>query len=237
MGVIMLNRIQSKLKNLADVKRAKISKKFFKTGPGEYGEGDLFLGIRVPVLRKIAKEYEDVEHEVLKSLLNSPVHEERLLSLFILIRQYQKGSENKKKKIFKFFINNTRFINNWDLVDLSAPNIVGDWLIDKSKNSIYKMAKSKSMWERRISIVATFSFIKNGMFSDTLEITEILLNDKEDLIHKAAGWMLREVGKRDVLILKSFIKEHYANMPRTMLRYAIEKFPEPERQAYLKGNF
>ncbi len=235
--MIMLNTIQRKLKKFADANRANISKKFFKTGPGEYGEGDIFLGIRVPLLRNISKEYEDVESEILKLLLNSPVHEERLLSLFILIRQYQNGTDGKKEKIFKFYINNTRFINNWDLIDISAPHIVGDWLMDKSKKPIYKMAKSKSLWERRISIVATFTFIKHGMFSDTFDITKDLLQDKEDLIHKAAGWMLREVGKRDVLILKSFIKEHYANMPRTMLRYAIEKFPEPERKAYLKGNF
>jgi len=202
---------------------------------GEYGEGDVFVGVTVPELRKLAKEYKTITLKEVKHLLRSPIHEERLLSLFLLIHRYSKGDEPEKKRIFELYLKNTNFINNWDLVDSSAGHIVGAFLFNKSKKPLYDLVKSDNLWERRISIISTFYFIKNNQFSDTLKISKILLPDKEALIHKAVGWMLREVGKRDISIEEPFLKKHYKNMPRTMLRYAIEKFPELKRQLYLKG--
>lgn len=227
--------IQSKLKGLANKKNAEVAQKFFKTGPGEYGEGDIFLGIRVPVLRELAKEYKTITVREAEHLLKSPIHEERLLALFILIRIYSKAEEVIKKTIYELYLKNSKFINNWDLVDSSAEYIVGDFLLDKEKNPLYQLARSKDLWERRISIMSTFCFIKRRQYSETLKVAKTLLNDKEDLIHKAVGWMLREVGKRDLPLEEEFLKEHYKEMPRTMLRYAIEKFPETKRQGYLKG--
>lgn len=227
--------IQSKLRELANKKNAEIAQRFFKTGPGEYGEGDIFLGIRVPVLRKFAKEYQTITVEEAEHLLKSPIHEERLVSLFILIRIYSKGDEIVKKGIYELYLSNTRFINNWDLVDSSAEHIVGNFLQEKEKNPIYRLARSKNLWERRIAIISTFCFIKRGHYSETLKISKILLKDKEDLIHKAVGWMLREVGKRNLPLEEEFLKDHYKEMPRTMLRYTIERFPELKRQRYLKG--
>ena len=228
-------KIQAKLRGLAKKENAEIAQRFFKTGPGEYGEGDKFLGIRVPVLRKLAKEYQAISVEEAEKLLKSPIHEERLLALFILIRIYSKGAEPVKKRIYDLYLDNTEFINNWDLVDTSAEHIVGHFLLDKRKGPLYGLAKSKNLWERRISIMATFCFIKCQKYSDTLKISEVLLHDKEDLIHKAVGWMLREVGKRNPPLEEEFLKAHYKDMPRTMLRYAIERFPESKRQRYLKG--
>jgi len=227
--------IQSKLKGLANKKNAEIAQKFFKTGPGEYGEGDIFLGIRVPVLRELAKEYQTITIEETGHLLKSPIHEERLLALFILIRIYSKAEEVIKKAIYGLYLKNTKFINNWDLVDASAEYIVGDFLLGKGKNPLYQLAGSQNIWERRISIMSTFCFIKRRQYSETLKIAKTLLNDKEDLIHKAVGWMLREVGKRDLSLEEEFLQANYKEMPRTMLRYAIEKFPETKRQGYLKG--
>ena len=227
--------IQSKLKGLANKKNAEVAQRFFKTGPGEYGEGDIFLGIRVPVLRRLAKEYQTITVREAEHLLKSPIHEERLLALFILIRIYSKAEEIIKKAIYELYLKNSKFINNWDLVDSSAEYIVGDFLLDKEKNPLYQLARSKNLWERRISIMSTFCFIKHRQYSETLKVAKTLLNDKEDLIHKAVGWMLREVGKRDLSLEEEFLKEHYKEMPRTMLRYAIEKFPETKRQGYLKG--
>ena len=227
--------IQSKLKGLANKKNAEVAQRFFKTGPGEYGEGDIFLGIRVPVLRELAKEYQTITVKEAEHLLKSPIHEERLLALFILIRIYSKAEEVIKKAIYELYLKNTKFINNWDLVDSSAEYIVGDFLLDKGKNPLYQLARSKNLWERRISIMSTFCFIKRRQYSETLKVANTLLNDKEDLIHKAVGWMLREVGKRDLSLEEEFLKAHYKEMPRTMLRYAIEKFPETKRQGYLKG--
>jgi 3-methyladenine DNA glycosylase AlkD len=226
---------QSKLRELANKKNAEVAQRFFKTGPGEYGEGDRFLGIRVPVLRKLAREYQTIAVEEAEHLLKSPIHEERLLSLFILIRIYSKGGEAVKKEIYELYLNNTKFINNWDLVDASAEHIVGNFLFNKGKKPIYRLAKSKDLWERRISIMSTFYFIKQGQYSETLKIAKILLHDNEDLIHKAVGWMLREIGKRNLPSEEEFLKKHYKEMPRTMLRYAIERFPESKRQRYLKG--
>jgi 3-methyladenine DNA glycosylase AlkD len=230
-----VHTIKSKLRKLANKKNAEIAQRFFKTGPGEYGEGDKFLGIRVPVLRKLAKEYQTTTVEEAEHLLKSPIHEERLLSLFILINIYSKGEEAVKKGIYKLYLNNSRFINNWDLVDTSAEHIVGNFLINKGKNPIYRLAKSEDLWERRISIISTFYFIKQGQYSETMKISKVLLHDNEDLIHKAVGWMLREVGKRNLPLEEEFLKKYYKEMPRTMLRYAIEMFPEPKRLRYLKG--
>ena len=230
-----VKEIQKKLKGLGKKEKAKKHQRFFKTGPGEYGEGDVFIGVTVPELRKLAKEYKTIGINEIKQLLKSEIHEERLLSLFLLIHRYSKGDEPEKKRIYELYLKNTKFINNWDLVDSSAGHIVGAFLFDKSKKPLYDLVKSNNLWKRRISIISTFYFIKRNQFSDTLKISKILLSDKEDLIHKAVGWMLREIGKRNMSIEEDFLKKHYKNMPRTMLRYAIEKFPESKRQRYLKG--
>jgi 3-methyladenine DNA glycosylase AlkD len=231
----LLEEIQKKLKGFGNKEKAKKHQRFFKTGPGEYGEGDVFIGVTVPELRKLAKEYKTIGPNKIKQLLRSPIHEERLLSLFLLIHRYAKGDEPEKKRIYELYLKNAKFINNWDLVDSSAGHIVGAFLFDKNKKPLYDLVKSDNLWERRISIISTFYFIKRNQFSDTLKISKILLSDKEDLVHKAVGWMLREVGKRDISVEENFLKKHYKNMPRTMLRYAIEKFPESKRQRYLKG--
>lgn len=216
-------------------KQAIILQRFFKTGKGEYGEGDVFYGIKVPVLRSIAKQFRDLSLSDLKLLISSKVHEERLIAAFILVDQFKKGDEKKRKLIFNFYIKNRHGINNWDLVDLSAPQIIGEYLLDKEKDLLYKFAHSNKLWEKRIAVLSTFTFIRNHFFEDTLNICEILLNDKHDLIHKAAGWMLREVGKRDLAAEEEFLQKNYKIMSRTMLRYAIEKFPEKKRKAYLAG--
>jgi 3-methyladenine DNA glycosylase AlkD len=227
--------IQIELKILENKQQAEILKKFFKTGPGEYGEGDLFLGIKVPVLRKISQKYQNIELEEIKEILYSPIHEHRMLALFILILIYNKGDYITKKKIYKLYLQSTQFINNWDLVDCSAEHIVGSFLFNRDKTTLYTLAKSKILWERRISVIATFYFIKHHTFSETLKIAEILIKDQHDLIHKAVGWMLREIGKRDLSCEENFLKKHYQYMPRTMLRYALEKFPKEKRGKYLKG--
>jgi 3-methyladenine DNA glycosylase AlkD len=227
--------IQERLRHLADEEKAEVLKRFFKTGPGEYGEGDVFLGLAVPQLRKLAGEYLGIRSVQLKSLIRSPVHEERMLALLILIRQYREGHEGKRKQIHTFYLSHSKFVNNWDLVDLSAPLIVGDFLLHRNRKTIYALVCSSCLWERRMAVLATFAFIKNGEFSDTLTLAEKLLFDKEDLIHKAVGWMLREVGKRDVGAEEGFLRAHYRKMPRTMLRYAIEKFAPSRRKLYLKG--
>jgi 3-methyladenine DNA glycosylase AlkD len=231
-----MKTIKNRLEQLASPETAEILQKFFKTGPGEYGEGDIFIGVRVPDLRKLAKEFQDIAFSDVLALLASSIHEERFLALLILIRNYAGGDEITKKKIYDLYLENRSSINSWDLVDGSAHLIVGAFLLDKDKAPLYRLAKSQNLWERRIAIVSTFHFIKNNRFRETLEIANILLTDTEDLIHKAVGWMLREVGKRDMAAEETFLKKHYKKMPRTMLRYAIEKFPEPKRQGYLKGN-
>ncbi len=189
----------------------------------------------MPELRKLANEYKTIPLKEVKHLLRSPIHEERLLSLFLLIHRYSNGDESEKERIYELYLKNTKFINNWDLVDSSAGHIVGAFLFGKNKKPLYDLVKSENLWERRISIISTFYFIKRNQFADTIKIATILLSDKEDLIHKAVGWMLREVGKRDISTEEKFLKNYYQNMPRTMLRYAIEKFPEAKRQQYLKG--
>lgn len=230
----LLNNLKKEIKKAAKPKQAKILQRFFKTGKGEYGEGDIFLGIKVPIQRKIAKKYNNLSLVDLKKLINSKIHEHRLIALFVLIDQYKRGDKQKEKKIFNFYLKNIKYINNWDLVDLSAPNIVGCFLLDKERDVLYRLAKSKNLWQRRIAIVSTFTFIRNQQFNDTLEISRILLSDKYDLIHKAVGWMLREVGKRDQKIEEKFLNKYYQKMPRTILRYAIEKFSPMKRRLYLR---
>ncbi|HCY75471.1 MAG: DNA alkylation repair protein [Ignavibacterium sp.] len=232
MSLIEIRKAILKQRNTA---QAIVLQRFFKTGKGEYGEGDIFYGIKVPEQRIIAKQFKDLPLDDLKILLLSKVHEERLISAFILVDQYEKGDDKKKKSIFDFYLKNRKGINNWDLVDLSSPKIIGAYLIDKEKDLLYKFAHSKDLWEKRIAILSTFTFIRHGWFDDTLNISGILLNDKHDLIHKAVGWMLREIGNRDIQSEEEFLIKHYKTMPRTMLRYAIEKFPEQKRKAYLKG--
>ncbi len=227
--------IRKRLRDLEDREKAKILRKFFKTGPGQYGEGDLFLGIPVPRLRKLCRECGDMPLGEVEVLLKSPVHEERLLALLILIRQYNGQDESGKKRIYTLYLKSTRWINNWDLVDLSAPNIVGDYLMGRNRKTLYELVHSLVLWERRIAILATFRFIKEQQLDDTLRISEALLRDKEDLIHKAVGWMLREVGKRDLVAEEAFLKRNCKLMPRTMLRYAIERFPAAKRKLYMKG--
>jgi 3-methyladenine DNA glycosylase AlkD len=232
MGLSEIRKEILKHKNPA---QALILQRFFKTGKGEYGEGDRFYGIKVPVQRTIAKQFKELPLEDLKVLMNSKVHEERLIAAFILVDQYKMGDEKKKKIIFDFYLTNRKGINNWDLVDLSAPKIVGEYLLYKEKDVLYKFARSKDLWEKRIAILSTQTFIREHFFEDALKISAILLNDKHDLIHKAVGWMLREIGNRDLQTEEEFLKKHYKLMPRTMLRFAIEKFPELKRKAYLKG--
>ncbi len=227
-----VQNIQRKLQELGSREKAKVLQRFFKTGPGEYGEGDVFVGVKVPELRKLAKEYKKITVKEVKQLLRSAIHEERLLALFILVRKYSKGNEAEKKRIYELYLKNTQFINSWDLVDSSAHHIIGAFLVDKSKEPLYSLAKSMNLWERRISIISTFNFIKHDKYAETLKISEILLTDEQDLIHKAVGWMLREIGKRHMPTEEKFLRKHYKRMPRTMLRYAIEKFPEDKRQGY-----
>ena len=225
---------QQHLRSLGSPEQAVNLARFFKTGPGEYGEGDHFIGVKVPVIRKVAKEFKSLPLAEAECLLHSEIHEERLLALVILVGQFEKANNATRKSIYDLYLANTEHINNWDLVDLSAPKIVGRHLETRSRRPLYRLAKSASLWERRISIVATGWFIWRDDFADTLKIAEKLLGDQEDLIHKAVGWMLREVGKRDEAALVEFLDEHCPVMPRTMLRYAIEKFPEKKRQSYLK---
>lgn len=228
----MLNLLKQDLRKLKNLKKAKDLQRFFKTAKGEYGEGDIFLGITVPKLREIAKKYYSLDIKQLKKLIDSRIHEERMIALFILINKYK--TTDHKKIIFHFYLKNTKNINNWDLVDLSAPNIVGTHLLDKDRSILYKLIRSDNLWERRIAVLACFAFIKNNQFQDALKISKILLKDKHDLIHKAVGWMLREIGKRNFKTENEFLKKYYKIMPRTMLRYAIEKFPENLRKSYLK---
>lgn len=229
-----LKKIQEEIMGLKNKKQQEILQRFFKTGPGEYAEGDIFFGLKVPQIRSIAKNYYHLSQGELDILLESKIHEFRFVALVILCEKFKKGSEIEKKEIFNFYIKNAKNINNWDLVDVSSPKIVGEYLLDKDKKILYKLAKSKNLWERRIAIVSTFSFIRNNNYKDTILISKILLDDKHDLIHKACGWMLREAGKKDEKVLKDYLEKHKSKMPRTMLRYAIEKFPNNIRIRYLK---
>lgn len=227
------NDAQKKLKTLSSPELAESATRFFKTGPGQYGEGDIFIGIKVPILRSVSREFKNLPLEDIEILLSSPIHEERHLALMILVLQVAKSDDTQRKAAFNFYLRNTRFINNWDLVDCSAPHIVGGYLRDKTRKPLFELTLSTCLWERRIAIVSTQHFIRNGDLGETLAISRKLLKDKEDLIHKAAGWMLREVGKKDQAVLEAFLDQHGPAMPRTMLRYAIERFPPEIRQAYL----
>jgi 3-methyladenine DNA glycosylase AlkD len=229
-------QIIDELKVLGNSEIAEHSQRFFKTGAGEYGEGDVFLGIRVPIVRKCIKEHFTISLQDTLDLLKSPYHEARLLALLILVKKYSSSKTRAEKKaIYQAYLKHTEFINNWDLVDSSAGHIVGAYLFLKNRKPLFRLVSSKSIWERRIGVMATFYFIRRDDFLDTLTIAELLLKDGEDLINKAVGWMLREVGNRNLKKEESFLNKHYKDMPRTMLRYAIEKLPERKRLAYLYG--
>lgn len=230
----MLDRLKSDMLQLANPEKAVILARFFKTGKGEYGEGDTFLGITVPEQRKIARKYSLLPLKDIRKLLSGKIHEHRLTALLILVIKYSKADEGDREDILNFYLNNIRYINNWDLADLSADKILGAHLLKRDKSILFRMAESHNVWERRIAIIATFQFIKNNQFKDTLAIAEMLINDRHDLIHKAVGWMLRETGKRDLEAEERFLLKYYTEMPRTMLRYAIEKFDEKKRTFYLK---
>jgi 3-methyladenine DNA glycosylase AlkD len=223
------------LQALADEKTATALRRFFKTGPGQYGEGDQFLGVKVPPLRKLARVFRGLPLAEADVLLQSPFHEARALALLILVDAFQRGDAKLKKEIHELYLSRTAFVNNWDLVDCSAEHVVGGFLVGRKRGLLKRLARSASVWERRIAMLATFHFIKRREFFDALDVAAALLYDRHDLIHKAVGWMLREVGKRDPAALEGFLWNHYRWMPRTMLRYAIERFPEPRRKQYLTG--
>ncbi|MFA6014007.1 MAG: DNA alkylation repair protein [Gallionellaceae bacterium] len=230
-----IKTIQSHLRGLSNPVTAVALQRYFKTAPGEYGAGDIFLGIKVPVLRAQLKTFRATELTIIADLLSSSYHEERLFALMLLLDSYQRGNEVEKQQIYELYLANTVHINNWDLVDSSAPRIVGHYLVNKPRDILYQLSASTSLWERRIAILATFYFVGQKDFSDSFKLAKILLQDPHDLIHKALGWMLREIGKRDLAEEEKFLQQHYAHMPRTMLRYAIERFSETRRQSYLRG--
>ncbi|MBI2151963.1 DNA alkylation repair protein [Candidatus Woesearchaeota archaeon] len=224
---------------LANPQKAKLYQRFFKTGKGEYAEGDIFLGITVPEQRKRASKYSNLNLTEIEELLHNPIHEYRLTALITLINRAKskKISPLEREELFNFYLKNTKYINNWDLVDISAPHLAGNYLLqndNKERQILYKLARSTNLWEKRISIITTLVFIRHKQFNDTMKIAEILLTDEHDLIHKAVGWTLREIGKKDQKIEEEFLLKHYKTMPRTMLRYAIEKFEEEKRQFYLR---
>lgn len=221
------------LKSLKARSRADFLARFFKTGPGEYAEGDVFYGLSVPQSRTLAKKYAELPLPEISDLLKSEIHEARLIALIILNKRFSKADAKDRKRIFQFLIKHRKGINNWDLVDTIAPSTLGEYLFTEDRTILYKYAVSKDLWERRIAIMSTFYFLRQNDFDDTLRIAKILLDDEHDLIHKASGWMLREIGKRDVKTLTSFLEKYATKMPRTMLRYAIEKFPEKQRKYYL----
>lgn len=226
-----LRELRSDLRKFADPAKAKTLQRFFKTGEGEYGEGDIFLGATVPDSRKVAKGHSGLRMWEVEELLKSPVHEERLVAILILVEKFEAG---EREKVAEFYLRHARKVNNWDLVDLSAYKILGERVMETRDSSVlYRLAESENLWERRMAIVSTFAFIRRGVFRDTLKIAEMLLQDRHDLMHKAVGWMLREVGKRDEKALEGFLDRHAAGMPRTALRYAVERIPEARRKVYM----
>ncbi len=229
-----LAALKKDIRAQADPEKAKFLMRFFKSGPGEYGEGDKLLGVIVPKSRLLAKKhYKELSLSEAEELLHSPFHEERLIALFVLIHKFNKGDKATQASVYKVYCRSTKWINNWDLVDTSAPQIVGAYLQERDRAQLYKWSGSKLLWERRISILSTQAFIRKGSFDDTLKISKLLLGDEHDLIHKAVGWMLREVGKKDRSAEIAFLDLHAKRMPRTMLRYALEHFPEKIRRHYM----
>jgi len=234
-GVSDPRQISRMLRKQAVPGNVAILQRFFKTGPGEYGEGDVFIGVKVPGIRAVCRECRGAPIESMEALLHSSIHEERALALVMMVDAFSLGDDEQKRRVYDLYLANTAFINNWDLVDCSAGQIVGGWLRGRSKVPLTRLAKSKSLWERRIAMIATFDGIRRGEFDETFRIADLLLHDPHDLIHKAVGWLLREVGKRDGAAERAFLATRYKTMPRTTLRYAIERFPEAERKRYLKG--
>ncbi|MFH1072777.1 MAG: DNA alkylation repair protein [Nanoarchaeota archaeon] len=232
----MVHGLIDELETLRNPAKAKILSSFFKTGKGQYGEGDVFLGVTVPAQRAVARKYTHLRVKDIEKLLKSKIHEHRLTALLILIERFKKADKPEREEIVEFYLKNTKYVNNWDLVDLTAPNILGRYLLDKDTRLLDKLAHSSHLWEKRIAIVSTYAFIRENRFAETFRIAEILLHDKHDLIHKAVGWMLREVGKRDLAAEERFLKKHCQKMPRTMLRYAIERFDGEKKRFYL-GKF
>ncbi|MGV8141289.1 MAG: DNA alkylation repair protein [Candidatus Woesearchaeota archaeon] len=231
----MIQKIISELKNFGSPEKAKHSLRFFKTGPGQYGEGDLFYGASVPEMRSVTKKYKDISLDDVEELLHNKYHECRLVALLILVHRFENAkTDADKKKIYDIYLSNTRYINNWDLVDSSAHKIVGAYLYDKDRTILYRLAKSKDLWEKRISIISTAYFIGKKDFSDTIKIAQILIDDRHDLIQKAVGWMLREVGKRNQYVEEKFLKKYHRTMPRTALRYAIERFDDKKKRLYMR---
>ena len=223
------------LREKADPSRVPVLQRFFRTQPGEYGEGDRFIGVTVPSVRMLSRRFRDAALDEIDALLHSPIHEARLLALVLMVQAFRRAPEVGQRKIYTLYLSRTRWINSWDLVDSSAPQIVGAWLAHRSRAPLRKLARSRSLWERRIAMIATMHFIRDGDLTETFAIAESLLADEHDLIHKAVGWMLREAGKRDAAAERRFLARHAARMPRTMLRYAIEKLPERERRKYLRA--
>ena len=232
---VTASMIVNNLEALSNPEAALFAQRFFKTGPGEYAAGDLFRGIRVPVLRKMVRSLDGTPLPEVIRLLDSGFHEDRLLALLLLMRRFEMGNEALRQQIHEIYLKHTRFINNWDLVDISSQYIVGAFLRFRDRALLYELVASESLWERRIAITSTFHFIRKGEFDDTVALAELLLDDPQELLHKATGWMLREVGKRDLSTLESFLQLNYHRMPRVMLRYAIERFPKERRLLYLKG--
>jgi 3-methyladenine DNA glycosylase AlkD len=233
----IVDQIKKEINQYIDEEKAVFFPRFFQAFKGGYGEGDKFIGVTVPNLRKVAgKYYRDMDIQAIEELLNEPVHEYRLAALFMMIQKFEKSKdEETREAIVNTYLDNIQAVNNWDLVDASAPKILGSYLFDKDKSILYDMARTPDLWKQRIAIMSTFYFIKQNSFDDTLKIAQILLNHKHDLIHKADGWMLREIGKRDFDVEYAFLKDNYKVLPRTMLRYAIEKFEPELRKKFLEG--
>lgn len=230
---MMLNELKADLKKVSSPSTAKNSQWFFKTGKGQYGEGDVFAGVTVPQQRAIAKKYSDLDLDEIAKLLRSEIHENRLIALFVLVGQYKKGSAGEKIKVVEFYLKHKDRVNNWDLVDSSAPYILGNHLLTRKRSVLDKLAASKSLWDRRIAVVATLALIRNGEFEEIFKLCTHLRNDKQDLLHKACGWMLREVGKQNLGALEGYLERNKTKLPRTALRYAIERMTQEKRYYYM----
>ncbi|MDH5656047.1 MAG: DNA alkylation repair protein [Spirochaetia bacterium] len=230
---VLLQNLKIELKSLADRKVAEHSQRYFKTGPGEYGEGDVFIGLRMPQIRSLAKKYSKLSFSDIENLLKSEIHEKRMLAVILLVNAYKKAAEPDQKKIYQMYFKNKKYINNWDLIDVSCPHVMGGYLYKNDRSVLFKLAASGNLWDKRLAVMSTFYFIRNGDFNDSFKICEMLLDDEEDLIHKAAGWMLREIGKRNPKEEEKFLDRHAEKMPRTMLRYALERFSESKRKKYM----